>query len=52
MSIDLGLAVILYIVTILYLHNNNKEILLKYSNSMPVLALATYYVSSLLHLSI
>lgn len=48
MSADLGLAIILYIVSILYLHNNNKELLLQYSNALPVLALAAYYASSLL----
>jgi hypothetical protein len=48
MSADLGLAIILYIVSILYLHNNNKELLLQHSNALPVLALASYYASSLL----
>jgi hypothetical protein len=48
MSANLGLAIVLYIAIILYIHNNNKELLLEYSNSLPVLALASYYVSNLL----
>ena len=45
---DLGIALILYIVAIIYIHNNNKDLLKKYSNSIPVLALACYYFSSTL----
>lgn len=47
---DLGLALILYLSAIIYLHNNNRKLLVKHQNSLPVLALASYYVvSSLLH---
>lgn len=48
MSTDLGLAIVLYMMSVLYLHNNNKELLLEYSNSLSVLALAAYYVSTLI----
>ncbi len=44
----LGLALAMYVVAVLYLHNNNKELLMKYNSALPILALITYYTASLL----
>lgn len=48
MSTDLGFAIIMYLIAVLYLHNNNKELLETWSNSIPVLALASYYMVTML----
>jgi hypothetical protein len=52
MSGDLGLALLIYIITVLYIHNNSKELLVKYSNILPVLALGAYYVATALSVGV
>lgn len=47
MSPNLGLALMINMIVILYIHNNNKELLVKHSNALPVVALASYYVASI-----
>lgn len=42
---ELGLALLVYFIVVLYLHNNNRELLIKSSNALPLLALGAYYVS-------
>lgn len=51
MTTDLGLAITMYIVTILYLHNNYKQLLVDNSNFLPILALIAYYISSMVFFS-
>ena len=41
-----GLALAMYVVAVLYLHNNNKELLMQYNSALPILALLSYYVAS------
>lgn len=49
MSTDLAIAIVLYVVMLLYLYNNNKVLLVQYSNTLPVLALFSYYIVSLMY---
>jgi hypothetical protein len=45
MSGDLGLALLIYIIIVLYIHNNSRTLLVQYSNILPVLALGAYYMA-------
>lgn len=37
------IALILYIMIVMYVHNNIPNLLTKYNNVLPVIALASYY---------
>lgn len=45
---ELGLALLVYFIAVLYLHNNNKELLLKSSNMLPLAAMGAYYAAVML----
>lgn len=45
---ELGLALLIYFIAVLYLHNNNKDLLLRSSNALPLAALGAYYAAVLL----
>lgn len=40
-----GLALLIYIIAVLYIHNNSRILLVQYSNILPVIALGAYYIA-------
>lgn len=48
MDSDLGLALLIYIIIVLYIHNNYQEFINKNHTMLPLIAVCSYYLTSLL----
>ncbi len=46
MGTDLGLALLIYIIMVLYIRNNYQEWVDKNNNMLPLMAVCSYYLAS------